>query len=374
MARTTLTRKQLRKLICTELLMPFYQRFGETDITVSNYASKSVTVNALNQTNDFWNNQWIYIPEINFTDKIVDWVQSTHVLVLESGSDLITSGMSVEIIRDFSAVELHQAINRALGNSYPAFFDMTTNYTLVLCEDKLEYDLSNLSPAISRIASISVERPANNIYATVTQVEEVTVGSDTFCDMTVDVDTSEVTSDWLMSNYSTLTGGAWRNLVSSPSAGVVRVLTPLGTNIFFAGDKVMLWNPKVQEYHWDDLVDYNANAFEFPSWIQFHYLDDSFYGCRLLINYVKVPGGLAAEDDETIVPSGYAVPAALSLLAATRINDIRVDRQKWAIIQQQAAAEAQNFRELNYFRTTPTQYRNPKTHQSSRSDPNPMDW
>src|SRR5574338_1089335 len=79
----------------------------------------------------------------------------------------VQAGDDYEIHSVFNAIEIHQAINDAISTSFPAFFESLEDKSIVLCEDKLEYDLTTIAPAIGIIHEVAIERPTNRFTGTV---------------------------------------------------------------------------------------------------------------------------------------------------------------------------------------------------------------
>jgi len=59
---------------------------------------------------------------------------------------------------------------------------------------------------------------------------------------------------------------------------------------------------------------------------------------------------LSTEASTTVVPKEYIIAKAISILAGSRIGDNRVDRQRYAIMQDIYEKEAEAFKIQNFFR------------------------
>lgn len=344
MSRPTVSRKALRRAIALDMVMPFFIRYEAGESTITSIAGVSLVDTSLSQVDGFWVNQWVYAPTLNKAYRIIDYTKNSHTLVLEQTSASLIAGLKYEIHQGFSPLEINQAINRAMRLGYPDFFDTSKDTSLVLCRDKLEYDISTLSPSAAMILGVSLERPSKRVYG---KIDSLVDNGTTVTITDADLNLSEVTNSWLVSFFNGAGSGGWSTL------------SVVGTHSFtcddqgeLAGTEFMLWDPNYQTRDWFDVRTYNVDVEEFPTYIRFNYPEDYWVGSRIQIMYGYRPEGLSTDADLTVVPEGYLVPQALSILASTRINDSRYDRQKFAIIAQDKKAEAEEYRNKNYFRVS----------------------
>ena len=378
MARQTVTRAQLRRNIATRLSMPFALRIpdGYAEATGGSTTTLIDTANLL-QADDTWNNQWALIlsTAADVIRKITDFAQATKTLTLEYASPITpSSDVNYEIHSIYNAIEIHNAINQAIQSGFPAFFDTTEDASIVVQEDKLEYSLTSISPAIHRVHEVWLERPSHRIQATVASFSEPVADGVIVLDA---VDLTGVDSDWKISCYNgTAEGGVYD--VKSVVAGTYTVtIDGLASTDFADGDKVLLWDAREQYDDWYRLKFIRITPKEWPSKLHITTGLDGFLGCRIKIIYTTVPQKLTADTSTTVVPEEYVTLSAMSTLFASRMNDNRVDRQRYAMLHEEYLREAELYKRMNTFRAPDIDIfleGEDEGVEDNRYDGNPMGW
>jgi hypothetical protein len=307
------------------------------------------TTNLL-QADDTWNNQWALLLSTgaDVIRKITDFSQATKSLTLEYASPVIpSSDVDYEIHSIYNAIEIHNAINQAIQSAFPAFFDTTEDASIVVQEDKLEYTLTTISPAIHRVHEVWLERPSHRIQATVASY------SNDGTDGTLVLDSCDlggVDNDWKLSCYNGVAEGELHD-VKSVVAGTYSVtIDGLPTVNFVDGDKILLWDAREQYDDWYRLKFIRITPKEWPSKLHITAGLDGFLGCRIKIIYTTVPQKLTADSSTTVVPEEYVTLSAMATLFASRMNDNRVDRQRYAILHEEYLREAELYKRMNAFR------------------------
>jgi hypothetical protein len=351
MARQTITRAELRRNIATRLSMPFALRIPSGYATATGGTTTTLidTTNLL-QADDTWNNQWALLLSTgaDVIRKITDFSQATKSLTLEYASPVIpSSDVDYEIHSIYNAIEIHNAINQAIQSAFPAFFDTTEDASIVVQEDKLEYSLTTISPAIHRVHEVWLERPSHRIQATVASY------SNDGTDGTLVLDSCDlggVDNDWKLSCYNGVAEGELHD-VKSVVAGTYSVtIDGLPTVNFVDGDKILLWDAREQYDDWYRLKFIRITPKEWPSKLHITAGLDGFLGCRIKIIYTTVPQKLTADSSTTVVPEEYVTLSAMATLFASRMNDNRVDRQRYAILHEEYLREAELYKRMNAFR------------------------
>lgn len=352
MARQTITRAALRRNIAVRLSMPFALRIPDGYADVSETGTYSTLIDTVNllQPSDFWNNGWVFITKTGaeYIRKITDYDLATSKLTLEYPLPLVTAtDMDYEIHSVYNAIELHNAINQAIQSGFPAFFDTTEDASIVVQEDKLEYSLTSISPSIHRVHEVWLERPSHRIQATVASY------SDDGTDGTLVLDAvalSGVSSDWKLSCYDGTAEGELHD-VKSVVAGTYSVtIDGLPTTNFVDGDKILLWDAREQYDDWYRLKFIRITPKEWPSKLHITSGLDGFLGCRIKIIYSTAPQKLTADTSTTVVPEEYVTLSAMATLFASRMNDNRVDRQRYAMLHEEYLREAELYKRMNAFR------------------------
>lgn len=352
MARPTTTRTDLRRMIARQLGMPFSKRNSSGYSTLTGALASYVTDTKLRQARaNYWAGQWLYMVALDEARMIV---QSTTLgqLVLESPlSSAPSVGDSYEIHSVFGAYEIHDAINRAIVASYPSFYDTTEDTSLIVCEDKMSYDLSSISPTIGIVHEVAIERPVTRMWGTVTSTSYDGVNDLLTIYLEDTVDLSDVDSDWWISIYD----GAGRG-VAYQCTGLVNntlkcvMVTATSDPGLDTTSDYLLWNAEDQQLDWYRTKEVHFDAKENPSTLRLYSPIYAYRGSRIRIKYSTAPSSLTAETSTTVVPSGYVIPMAISLLALSRVGDNRIDRQRYAALQELYAKEAELFKMRNFFR------------------------
>ncbi|MBT9138478.1 MAG: hypothetical protein DDT31_01043 [Syntrophomonadaceae bacterium] len=347
MSRLTVTREQLRRAICIELMMPFALRYQDGFLLPTGAGTQTTVIDTkLAQPNAFWNSSWVLVKQDNNIGISLIRSFATNTLTLETALGFNTSVTTpYEIHSVFNGIEIHQAINRAILDSHPAFYEEREDDILVVAENQIEYDLTRLLRTVEVITSVAIEQPVRKIFGQASAVTSTTV-TDTRIDL------SEVNTLWRISFYGNLNG---QHGVHSNITGVNNITKTItfqavaGFNVQ-TNVKFMLWNPLHQEHDWRPIRLVSFDRKEWPSRLRFHQPYSSAYGHRIRIRYATVPSILNIDTNTTVVPREFIIPKAISLLASSRINDNRVDRQRYAVIAQQKAEEAEFYRRKNFFR------------------------
>jgi len=379
MAKPTTSRTTLRRAIAMDLAMPFFQRY-ETSLTADSGSSASKIVDAsLTQDDDFWKNSWLYISSDTATGnvgavrQIVRFSETDNALFPEYNLTAAAStGTSFELHTIFSPHEIHRAINRSIQEGFPAFYDIVVDESMIVEEDKLEYDISNLTYDPWIFASVLIEQGDD------VKSGQVTAASSTYFDDTTS-SFSSVDTDWKVSIYDGTGKGQLRDVISATSTRVT-ISTGGGSSDDFTTNpdttsKYKLWDTAEQESDWYRMTAIRFDKPEFPSKMYLTKNPTGAYGMRFRLIYATQPAELTADSDETVVPKEYIINRAIEILAASRIASTRADRDKYAAMEQMGRIKADQYREKNSFRmpTTIWQERDPNGPRAE-SEENPLQW
>ncbi len=200
------------------------------------------------------------------------------------------------------------AINAAIRDAYPAWFTETFEDKLVVCEDKLFYDL----PTMTRLIGVWIERPSEYFTG-------VSTGG-------TDTEMEDSTASWTVGDYD-----GWHvALYDGQGAGqFATVNTSTATKVYFTNvstwagapdtdSKYMLKNTADQDSDYTQILAYRTNGNRSPTklWLAAQYTP----GFYLKLHYVTEPAELASDTDETDVPTEYIVNCAAGLLWLQRMG------------------------------------------------------
>jgi hypothetical protein len=319
MAETTKTLAELRRAIARELEMPFFKRYKNGYLDADSGGSTTTLIDSdLTQKDKFWSGDWLYHVASQEASLITNFIVSDNKLTLEVPITTLAEGDDYEIHSLWNAYDIHEAINRAVEDAGRTFFETITDETMIVEEDKLAYSLSSLSRTPWMIQKVWIEQPASVRRGTVVSATgtTVTLTSSEFAD---------VDSNWKISIYAGTGSGQIRSI--SSVAGAVATV-PAWTTTPDDTSKFALWNPTEQLndwYPWHSLR-YDSTK-EFPDVLYFSHRPVDFQGLRIRLEYVALPQELTAEDDTTVVPASYIIPAAISKLHSRKVKDTKVDRE-----------------------------------------------
>ena len=339
----TTTRAELRRAICRELHMPFARRVESGFLSVG--ASPAPTVTTLpdanlTQESDFWTGQWWYSVTNDEVRRITRVQADTNVLTLEYPATLPVAGDNYEIHAVWNAIDLHSAINRAINDAFPAFFDYVTDETTVMREDTLKYPTAGLTHAPWRIVKLWAEINDTKITGT------ATAGTTTLLTNTR-ADFSKVTQGWLVSIYSGTGAGQLREV----NTATATTITPT-ISFEIAPDttsKYAVWNPDSQTNNWEQILHSSFDAKEFPRYIYLTKQFPSSYGLRLRIEYTHKPSVMTLDSSVTAIPTEFLINKTLSILFGQKVNDNRLDRNRYANLEEYRRQLSEQYRTLRAF-------------------------
>ena len=149
MAEPTSTRAALRQEIARRVNMDFALRIGASSTATGGTTTTLIDTNNLKQPDDFWNGAWLYIAnDASATTNdgkvrlISDFANSSGTMTfLEPLGAANASSDEYEIHSPWNALQIHDAINDAIDDGFPEFFDTVIDETVVHLEDTMAYDL-----------------------------------------------------------------------------------------------------------------------------------------------------------------------------------------------------------------------------------------
>lgn len=343
MAEPTSTRKTLRRALCLELQMPFYLKYND-EKAVDSATASTITDTDLKQKQHYWRQSWYYQvdgDEAGEYRQIRGFDEDTKKLYLEYDlSGTPAAGELYELLSIWSPRQVHKAINDAIREGFPAFFEIDMDESLCLVEDRMEYDISDISN-LYKVLKIWIENPTDTSTGTVVS----TTGTVTTLES--DKDLSDVDTNWYISTYDGTGKGQIRAITAVDDTAKTVTHTAWTTNAD-STTKYRIWDPTVQAREWTEI---SAVKFDRKHWPEYLYLVSDYSaraGCRLRIQYMKQPTALTSDTSTTVVPEEYIILKAKSRLFSQRQGDTRAKRdyQSTAI---SANEEAENYKGINAF-------------------------
>ena len=324
---------QLRAGIARALNMPFQSLFssGQSVITAG---VNTYTDNNLTQENNFWKYQWLFIPELNHVTKISG--NTGGVLQVEKFV-AFTGGKNYEIYQIFTPIDILWSINQAITSSYPYYYDKHSFVNFAFGVSKYPLDILTPTPAGVRFFNLEIPKQPYWVKAD-TIVYSAGV-------VTITGNFSEPPKvGWII----TVTPNAFAGL---PFSGTVtsadttqisfNIPTSLHPKLLLTTDsRVLYYNPAYVTVLPYSFV--KTNREEFPDEILVD-VNQNYIGTRILITYTSIPQEIDF-GGSTIVPSGYIIPKAVSLLASSKMMDTRIDTRRWQSLIEIYSNQAEQFK------------------------------
>jgi hypothetical protein len=320
----------------------------------ANPTVKSISDPILAQSEDIWTGQWWYnirngecrlITEFDPASDKIKFEYAASLPIAYSAGPPEVPADTYEIHSIWNAFELHAAINRAIEDGYPSFFDIFTDETLVIKDHTLTYSMASFATAPWIITKIWIENPTSHMRGTATSATLTSVS-----DSGVDLSTAK--AGWLVSIYDGTGAGQVRTVTSLTGVHQLNVaawtVTPDSTS------KYCVWDPSDQLNDWTRLQSVRFNAKESPT---LFYLGETFsghVGFRIRVEYISKPLVLATESASTSIPKEFILHKALSYLYGQKVNDNRADRQRYESLQQFHYQQAEIYRQAHAYNAPDT--------------------
>lgn len=390
MAEPTTDRVTLRREICRDLGMPFFRRWpsglavqdtatGGTG-TTDGSDSTQVVDSRLTQRRGYWKNQWLY-DVISGEERIcVNFIKDQKALVPEYDFDSPPStATTFEILAIHSPSEVHLAINDAIVEGFPAFFDVVEDETLVVEEDKRDYELITAAGGRGvlsnplRIKSIWVERTSSGGYF----VPDTASTTTNIVNDAASFSAAGVDSTWAMSVYKGTGTGQFADITgAAQSDGFPISALTVATD---TSSQFRFWQEEKETYAWHPLTAITFDAKDYPTTMRMLENMNAYRGMRFRIQYVGEPQILTTDTAAgTVIPRRYIKAWATAKLLRQRARRLPGEAEKYVALAQVDQAEADRFK-LEHSQDLPDQTLWQEQDWSSNQgdyfeQDNPMNW
>ena len=310
----------------------------------------------LTQPNDFWNGSWIYMvddisdgPNTGAVRLISDFANSTGTLTFLEGFPAVTTAEDqIEIHAPWNALQMHDAINDAIDDGFPEFFDTVVDETTIIQEDTLEYSLPTTTTPYYVLA-MWLEQAEDKVRGTasvdpsgsVTQLIDTSKSwdADEWNDMTVAI-------------YDGTGAGQYAVITDTSPPDTLRIAAWLGTGTSSpdATSKYVIKDTPTEQYDWYRIT---AARFDQTYWPTKVYLTSNYssaLGRALRVQYIAKPASVTTEAGTTIVPSGFVVAKSQALLHGMRVADSRSDQDRHRYMHQFWESRAEAYKLQNKWR------------------------
>ena len=393
MAEPKTQRVTLRREIAQDLGMPFFKRFPSglsiQDTATSGLANASTVSllrdSRLQQNRDYWNNSWVYLPKTDEMRKVLDFSQDKRGLIPEYDFDSASSvdpdtAATFELFNIHTPQEIHDAIDDAIIEGFPAFFDVVTDETLIYEQDKLEYELvtdnSDGRGVLAnpfRIKSIWIERVSSggsfvqDTASTTTSIVNTDAG----------FSAAGVDATWFLSVYAGSGVGQLLTPTGAASSNAIPVAAP--TVALDTSSQIRYWNAGKEVFRWDELSAIDFDAKDYPNKMRLRHRMPTFQGLRFRIQYIGQPQGLTGDTASgTVIPKKYIKHFAMAKLLRGRARSKPGEIEKYASLAAQDQQDADRYKVEHSFdmpdQTRWTEDDVSKEHGDYFEVDNPLNW
>lgn len=325
MAEPTVDRVTLRRTIGLQMGMRFY-RYQQQRALTGRAGNVLYDTGFLMQPDDYWNRSWCYMVDgasLGDARMIIDSIEAERSMQLEfAPSGATASGDKYELLDYYSPQTVHEAINAAIRDGWPAFFSTLEDTQFCLGRDRMEVDISGLNAWL--VAQVWIERPsAISRY-------DVSAGTTTQCTLNTTDDLSAVNTDWVITFYDGKGRGHARQIATFSNVTKIATWTTALATAPDATSKVSLFNASDKDIDW-----YPAHATSFdrkawPNKMRFKAPYDEYLpGNRLRIVYTTLPAELTTDASTCVIPREFLIARARAYLYDWHKDDTRVDRQRF---------------------------------------------
>lgn len=329
--------------------MPFFERFsGGIQLEDSTSADSTIIRDSrLTQSRDYWRNSWVWNVTTGEHRKTIDFLENENGLIPEfDWTTTPDTTHTIEIFNKWSPLQIHDAINEAIREGFPSFFDIVIDETLVLETNKMQYDLVT---SVGGRGTLSNAYRIKNVWIETTgsgATYEAVAGAG-FLNSRLTADgvsfTASGDTDWRVSVYEGTQAGQTMEVTAGDSAGNLT----LGTNLNGVPDtttRFRLWNQNEQLYAWQPITDVGFDAKDWPNTMYMGSRHTAQSGMRLRIQYAAEPQEISSDTASTVVPRKYIQHYVLSKLMGQQTYDNRKDRERWGNAQERQMLMADRYK------------------------------
>jgi len=386
MAEPTVARSTLRKAIARTARMQFFLRYPAGSLTFTAGGDSNASANdaevwyctKLTQAEGWWTNAYIYTTSTdtdrnNVERRLVDFNADADALYLEypcETAEIPTTDDTFELYDIWPPTQIHDAINDSIRDSWQEFPEVLVDETLVVEEDKKEYDISGLSRTPASVLQVYVERSQSRRQGVISTVTD----SDEFGDTSMDL--SDVTSTtWRASVYKGTGAG---QLFTIASASTTTQLFTVETSAVVNPDttsKIVVWDSGDEDLNWYRVHALRFDRFDYPNKMYIQGEPSASWGLRYRMIYVPEPDEMTADTDTTVVPRFFILHKALSILHDSLVEDNRADSRRHMEIAENHDRLARDYA-LRHPRRYPsfTLWSEGQISEGYGIDPNPLGW
>ena len=327
--------------------MRFFRQFDTVSTLTTVTDDQNVIDTKLTQRNDYWEGSWFYNTTLDKVSRIASSVESTGALVLETAITGMQATDEYQIYDLMSPIELNRHINEALvDHSWPHFYGVyESKNAIIMVEDLRVYDLSSISPSIWWIYNMWVERASKNYrgFVVASAAGTVTLPDD------ISFDDPDMGTTWAISIYDGTGKGQTVRYYASHS-GQVMTLDANWETEPDTTSKFAFWNTEDQRMDFSPMKFVRLSSPEYPQFLSLEQVRDDLLGMRIKFQYAGLATKLSNETDTSIIPKGFIVPQALSIIYTKMIGSAKADRSRYSSLSQEYIRLTQEYIEAKSFK------------------------
>jgi len=345
------TRAALRRAIAKRTRQPFFRRLGVTVGTATS-GSKTTLVDTvlLKQPNGFWNGSFVYLVDTDEVREISAFTVADWTLTwLEDVAANVTTD-KYEIWSTFTPDEVHDAINRGLGDAWPLLFTIDEQYVVLQEDVGVSYALTGLTPAPRRVAQVLIE--SADVSSVVGQVTDV-VAQDRLKDTNFTFAATDVGKEIRV--YGGTSAGDRRTISTLIDANTVQVSANF-TSILSTTSKWRMVDVQDHSRQYAALLEWGLDKETDPTVLRLGSHPHGWEGFLLRLTCESEYPALAAETTDTAAPDEYVELTALARLYLIALgNRPESELRAWASMQSTYAEAAEQYAERHRMRHMPGQ-------------------
>jgi hypothetical protein len=304
--------------------MRFFRYFDTQSVLTTGHATTPADT-LLTQPNDFWNGSWLYVVDeaaAGTVRRISDFANTGGVMTVDAAIASFDTGDAYQIFDRISPHQIHNFINEAIRDGFPAFHETVMNEELIIRKDVRGYSLSGLTQTPWMIHKVWVENPTiiNRGFATAGGAATITVPSG--IDLT---DVAANPTNYRISIFDGTSAGDLR--IPSSVSGQQITVSVAWTATPTTSSEFALWDASDETYDWTLIRETKIDNPESPGILYFARRMADREGLRLRIQMSARPGELSADADTTVVPMEFIVLRVLHKVYNTLMNSSRSDRK-----------------------------------------------
>jgi hypothetical protein len=353
----SVTRKQLRHSIGIRTQQPFFRslKVDGTDLTSDGGATSTTLLDAshLTHADDYWNGEYLYIPSTEEVRQISDFTQGNGTLTFLEPMAAAPSAVTYELWSQFTPYEIHAAINQALRDAWPFFFENNMGTVVFQANAGTSYRLSTnlqvyttgvLDTLMPRVVTgVELEDIATSVTGTATAG-----GASTLTDTNKNFTNLGVTTAWEIRIYDG-TGKGQRRTIDTVAATVITVSDAWGTQPDTTS-KYTLVDVSDETHGWQFITQWSVDRPDNPQYLRIGAHSYGYEGYLMRVHYAREFQSLTAEADATTCPQEYVELAALARLYLIKMTNISATEVKnWEGAQTAFAEAAAQYAQKNRY-------------------------